>query len=112
MIKWWKQRQRTKTLSIKKKLNNKITVLEGRLEDSDTLLTIKTKQYDDYMLKANKDLERVLELLDEEKSNNDITMGARLNQIRDLKARLKTETNALRASEDNNETLKTTLGHF
>jgi len=112
MIKWWKQRQQSKTLSIKKKLSNRITVLEDCLEDSRTLLEIKTKQYDDFMLKANKDLERVLELLDEEKSNNDLTRGARLNQIRDLKDRLKTKTDDLRASENNNETLKTTLGHF
>lgn len=112
MFNWWKNRKAKKKQSLRKKLNVRIKLLERSLEDSETMYNIKTKQYDDFMLASQKELDKVFDLLDVEKASNGGAIRAKTEQIRELNVTIKELKKDLKDSKENNNTLRTTLGHF
>jgi hypothetical protein len=108
MFQWWKNR---KTRS-EKKLKEKIGLLEEVLGEQVILEQIRTKQYNDHMVKAEQRARKYKKLLEEEKNSNGKLLEARVRETRKLKEELQKLVKEAEDLKSNNDLLRQSLGHF
>ena len=112
MFQWWKKKRLQKKNRLENKLKQEVLELEEALNKQITLYTIKTKQYNDFMVEAEIRVKKWKDLLEKEKTGNGKLLIARTKEIGNLKEKTKELEKQVQDLSDNNNLLKNALGHF
>lgn len=112
MFQWLKAILAKKQYQKEKKSKQIITDLKVELEKQEVLYKIKTKQYNDFMVEAQLRITKLNELLTEEKINSQKLLNSRTTEIGLLKKEITVLEKKVKDLTENNNLLRTTLGHF